>query len=53
MDQFMILLYLSHMRAAKAKMSLHICAVTPQPLLLSLKKRDVDEGSGPTLWASS
>ena len=54
MGQFMILLYLSHMRAVKAKMSLHICAVTPQPLLLALKKkRDVDEGSGQTLWASS
>ena len=53
MGQFMILLYLLHMRAVKAKMSLHICAVTPQPLLLALKKRDVDEGSGQTLWASS
>ena len=41
MDQFMILLYLSPMRAAKAKMSLHICAVSPQPLLLALKKEKV------------
>ena len=31
-------LYLSHMREAKAQMSLHICTVPPQPLLLALKK---------------
>ena len=50
MRQFMKLLYLSHMRATKAPMSLHICAVSPQPLQLALKEwSDVDEGSGQTL----
>ena len=43
--------YLSHMRATKGQMSLHMLAVSPQPLLLALKKRsDVDEGSGPILF---
>ena len=31
-------LYVSHMRAAKAQMSLHICTVPPQHLQLALKK---------------
>ena len=50
MRQFMRLLYLLHMWAAKAQTSLHICAVSPQPLQLALKEwSNVDEGSGLTL----
>ena len=37
--QFMRVLYLSHIRAAKAHMSLHTHAVSPPPSLLTLKKK--------------
>ena len=37
--------YLSHMRAAANQAWLHICAVSPGPLQIALKRRDVDEGS--------
>ena len=33
-------------------MSLHIRAVSPQPLLFALKKSDIAEGSGPTFVPS-
>ena len=43
MDQFM---KISHMRAANDLARLHICAVSPEPSLIALKRRDVNEGSG-------
>ena len=42
--------FIAYANSEGLEMSLHICAVSPQPLLLALKKRsDVDEGSVPTL----
>ena len=38
MSQFMRICYLSHMRAAKAKMSLLICTDLPEPSLLTYAK---------------
>ena len=38
MSQHMRFKFLSHLHAAKARMSLHICAVTPEPLLLAYTK---------------
>ena len=35
--------YLSHMRAASNQVKLHICAVSPGPLQITLKRTDVDE----------
>ena len=43
MDQFM---KKSNMRAANDLARLHICAVSPEPSLKALKRRDVNEGSG-------
>ena len=37
--QFMRVWYLLHMRTAKGEMSLHIRAISPQPLLFVLKKK--------------
>ena len=37
---------ISHMRAANDLARLHICAVSPEPSLIALKRRDVNEGSG-------
>ena len=33
------------MRAASNRVKLHICAVSPEPMQIALKRRDVDEGS--------
>ena len=34
------------MQAAKDQASMRIRTVSPEPLLIALKRRDVDEGSG-------
>ena len=44
--QFMWFRYLSHIRAEKDQASMHIRTVSPEPLLIALKRRDADEGSG-------
>ena len=44
--QIMWFRYLSHMRAAKQQASLHIRTVSPEHLLIALKRRNIDEGSG-------
>ena len=44
--------YLSHKRAAKDQASMHICTVSLEPLLIALKRRDVDEGSGQIVYIS-
>ena len=36
------------MGAGKDQASLHIRAVSPEPLLIALKRRDVDAGTGQT-----
>ena len=41
------------MRAAKDQASMRICTVSPEPLLIALKRRDVDEGSGQNVYTSS
>ena len=51
--QFMWFRYLSHIRAAKNQASLHIRTVSPEPLLIALKRRDVDEGSVQIVYTSS
>ena len=45
MDQFKKLWHLSHMRAVKDQARLHIRTVSPEPLQITLKIRDVDKGS--------
>ena len=45
MSHLMRLWYLSHRRPAKAQASLHICIVSPEPLLFAPMKYEVDEGS--------
>ena len=37
---------ISHMRPANDLARLHICAVSPEPWLIALKRRDVNDGSG-------
>ena len=44
-SQFKMVWYLTHMRAAANQASMYICAVSPGPLQIALKRRDVDEGS--------
>ena len=44
--QFMRVWYLSHKRTSKDQKRLHIGAVSPGPLQIAVKRRDVDEGSG-------
>ena len=53
--QFMRVWYLSHKRyqTGKDQMRLQNCAVSPEALGIALKRKDVDDGSGPILWASS
>ena len=41
------------MRAANDQASLHIHIVSPEPLLIALKRRDVVEGSGQIVYNSS
>ena len=41
--------YLSHKRTSKDQTRLHIGAVSPEPLQITVKRRDVDEGSGQIL----
>ena len=55
MGQFMRVWYLSHKRyqTGNDQTRLQICAVSPEALGIALKRRDVDDGSGPILWASS
>ena len=55
MGQFMRARYLSHKQyqAGKDQTRLQICAVSSETLGIALKRRDVDDGSGPILWASS
>ena len=43
--QFKKIWYLSYMRAAANQTRLHICAVSPEPLQIALKRTDVDKGS--------
>ena len=43
---------ISHMRAANDLARLH-CAVSPEPSLIALKRRDVYQGSGQTFFTSS
>ena len=43
--QFLRVWYISHKRTSKDQTSLHIGAVSPEPLKIALKRRDVDEGS--------
>ena len=45
--------YFSHIRAANDQASLHIRTVSPEPLEITLKRRDVDEGLGQLVWANS
>ena len=47
--QFMRVWYLSHKRTSKDQTGLHIGAVSPEPLQITVKRRDVDEGSGKIL----
>ena len=44
--QFMWFSFLSHIWAVKDQASMHIRTVSPEPLLIALKRRDVDECSG-------
>ena len=41
------------MRAANDQVSLHIHKVSPEPSLIALKRRDVDESSGQIVYTSS
>ena len=41
------------MRAGKDQASLHIQAVSPEPSLIALKRRHVDEGSGIIVYTIS
>ena len=41
--------YLSHKRTSKDQTRLHIGAVSPEPLQITVKRMDVDEGSGQIL----
>ena len=50
---FMWFRYLLHMRAGKDQASLHIQAVSPEPSLIALKRRHVDEGSGIIVYTIS
>ena len=43
--QFKKVWYKWHMRAAKDQTRPHICAVSPEPLKIALKRWDIDEGS--------
>ena len=36
--------YYWHVRATKDQAGQHICVVSPEPLQITLKRRDVDEG---------
>ena len=38
------------MRAAKQQASLHIRTVSPEHLLIALKRRNIDEGSDQIVW---
>ena len=42
----------SHMRASSDLTRLHICAVSPEPSLNAIKRRDVNEGSGQIVYTS-
>ena len=44
---------ISHMRAANDLARLHLCAMSPEPSLMALKRRDVNEGSGQFFCTSS
>ena len=46
-------LKISHMRVANDLARLHICAVSPEPRLVALKRRDVNEGLGQIVDTSS
>ena len=43
---------ISHMRAASDLVRLHICAVSPEPSMIALKRRDVNEGLGQIVYTS-
>ena len=45
-----LMVKISHMRGANDLAKLHICAVSPEPSLIALKRRDVNEGSGPIFY---
>ena len=40
------------MRAANDQANLHIHIVSPEPSLIALKRKDVDEGSGQVVYTS-
>ena len=40
------------MRAVKDQASLHICRVSPEPSLIALERRDIDEGFGQIVYTS-
>ena len=44
--QFLRVWYLSHKRTSKDQTRLHVGAVSPEPLQIAVKRRDVDVGSG-------
>ena len=47
--QFMRVWYLSHKRTSKDQTRLHIGAVSPEPLQITVKRKYADEGSGQIL----
>ena len=40
------------MRAVKDQASLHICTVSPEPSLIALERRDIDEGFDRIVYTS-
>ena len=47
--QFMRVWYLSHKRSSKDQTRLHFGPVSPEPLQITLKRKDVDEDSSQIL----